>query len=204
MSAFAPGNPPFDKLTYQERVDAGKEFIDLVRDHMTVGWSFTLCEGEFDAYMSGAALFGSAYSWACLMSLTGVHQWIEETGFDGKIAYFFEAGHKYQKQANWVMNQIYSGAYMRKKFRYAAHSFVDKQIVRPIQSADMLAWHQAKWIKDKYILGRETLRKDFKYLTERDTFTNHHSSKNYIAFHKHVLNPSPDQVEEILRDLLEQ
>jgi Protein of unknown function (DUF3800) len=202
MSAFAPGNPPFDKLTYQERVDAGREFIEAVKQHMKIGFSFSLCEEEYDFWKMSRATGHSAYTWACLMTLAGIRQWIEKTGFDGKIAYFFEAGHRFQKEANAVMNNIYLFPYMRKKFRYASHSFVDKTMVRPIQSADMLAWHCAKWIKDSG-LGKRSMRKDFASLTERDTLMNHHWTKNYKAYHESFRNLSPEAIKDVITDILE-
>lgn len=176
--------------------------IGLIKKYMSLGLCFSLQEAEFNRYKIPRTLLENPYTWSCLMLLAGIQQWTDKIGFDGKIAYFFEAGHEYQRHANDIMSLIYSVPNMRKKYRYISHSFVDKQAVRPVQTADMLAWHQAKWIKDYYETGKTTKRKDFEALCERDTFQNHHTAKNFIGFRENVLNAPPNVLLDVLGDLL--
>ena len=61
------------------------------------------------------------------------------------------------------MTRIFKNPGLRAKYCYAAHAFVDKQKVRPVQTADILAWQQAtqvkRWLKNDY-----RMRKDFQAL----------------------------------------
>jgi hypothetical protein len=103
---------------------------------------------------------GSAYVWCCWNSLIGVRLWAERTGFDGKIAYIFEAGHKHQTEANGVMNRIFNDADFKGRYRYASHAFVPKEDNRPVQTADVLAWHHVQDYR-RYI-ERKPRRKDLR------------------------------------------
>ena len=66
---------------------------------------------------------------------------MRRTDFQGKVAYFFEAGSPFQSQANRMMQEVFVLPEEREAFRYAGHKFVDKAKVRPVQTADVLAWH---------------------------------------------------------------
>ena len=98
----------------------------------------------------------------------GVEQWANENNFNGDIAYFFEAGHAYQPQANKLMNAVFKSEYFNRKFRYGSHTFVDKTKARPIQSADILAWQAATDIK-RALSGFKARRADYLALLQTDT-----------------------------------
>jgi hypothetical protein len=61
------------------------------------------------------------------------------------------------------MNRIFKDRGLRVGYRYASHSFVDKQKVRPVQTADILAWQQMTQSK-RWLNNNPLMRKDFRAL----------------------------------------
>jgi len=100
MVDCAHGAEPFDKLTKLERVDAEKEIIGLIRENILFGVAIAVDEREYDKLFRPGNPFGTAYSYCCWTCLTAIHNWIGLHTLDAKIAYFFEAGHKHQNEAN--------------------------------------------------------------------------------------------------------
>jgi hypothetical protein len=157
--------PYFDKLSRDESIEVEKEMIALIRKHALFGTAVAFSEKDYNEVLPPPYnLTGTAYTYCCWTVLSIIHEWIVRNQFGGKIAYFFEAGHKHQLQANAVMNQIFLDRDRRATYRYAAHSFVEKQCARPIQAADILAWQHAADVKK--ILESKKRRADFAALIE--------------------------------------
>jgi len=179
MVDCAHGNEPFDKLSKDDRIAVATRMIELIKKYMTYGFSVTIDETQYDTWRKDQyPLFGSAYTWCCWMSLIAVGSWAAKFGFDGKIAYFFEAGHKFQAEANKVMNETID----LPEFKYASHAFVKKIDTRPIQSADILAWQAAKFRKE-WMKGNRRPRADFRSLVSRDTVTFHGEKQTFDEMH---------------------
>jgi hypothetical protein len=164
MSACAHGNSPFDKLSAPQRDEAARRALAIIKEHMLFGFSSSVREKDYTAWMPPRNTVGSAYVWCCWNSLIGVRIWAEKNRFGGRIAYFFEAGHKHQTEANGVMNRIFNDADFRQRYRYASHAFVPKEYNRPVQTADILAWHHVQDFR-RYLDGRPR-RRDFEALLE--------------------------------------
>ena len=193
MVSCAHGNYPFDKLSRDERICAEKRAIKAINDHASIGFLTTVVEEEYNQAAGPLDPFGAAYAWCCFMCLDGVGRWANTNNYDGDIAYFFETGHKYQSKTNAMMNEIFSVEEMRHRFRYGSHSFVDKKKVRPIQSADMLAWLGATDIKHR-LCGTTTMRKDFKALIEGTVTVHHHGEKGKFEEFQDYLSSLPPRL----------
>lgn len=163
MSSCAHGNKPFDKLSAQQRDHVAREIIGHIQNHAICGFSTSISLEILDRHSKDDSdPFGSAYTLLCYMTLLGVKQWADDAGFGGEIAYFFEAGDQFESQANKLMKDIFVLPEERQAFRYSAHAFVDKRKVRPVQAADVLAWHMVTDCRRKAEgLGK---RADFKEL----------------------------------------
>jgi hypothetical protein len=98
------------------------------------------------------------------MMMAAVQSWVQRNSFDGTITYFFEAGHKHQRETSEIMERVYRVPEIRHRQRYASHVFVTKECCRPAQSADILAWHHAADLKKLMTGGNR--RKDFAALIE--------------------------------------
>ena len=167
MSACAHHTPPFDRISLQECIDAEKAMIALINKHALLGVGMAVNEDDYNYLFRGAPNpAGDAYSFCCWQILAGIQNWVAKNNFQGEIGYFFEAGHASKPQANALMHRIFSNPSLKAKYRYGAHGFVDKVKVRPVQTADMLAWHQATQIK-RWLKNNHVMRKDFQALTAR-------------------------------------
>jgi len=145
MSACAHGTKPFDVLSKDERIDVATKAIELIRREISLGVAVTVEPTVYEKIIPALSEFGSAYSFCAHACLAGVKVWAKQSNYNGDIAYFFESGHKSQAEANGIMDNIFRIPELRRQHRYVAHSFVDKVKVRPVQAADLIAWH---WHKD--------------------------------------------------------
>lgn len=179
MVDCAHGAGPFEQLNRQERIQCETLMIELVKKYMLQGFSVTVDEIQYDIWRRDEyPLFGSAYTWCCWMSLLAVESWAEKANFDGKIAYFFEAGHDSQAESNRVMTESMDIPGVR----YASHAFAKKRDMRPLQAADMLAWHAAKFRKE-WLRGNRKPRADFRSLVMKNTATFHGEKPIFDAFY---------------------
>jgi hypothetical protein len=163
MSACAHNQKPFKHLSPDECIEAEKAMIGLINQHALLGVAIAVNEGDYNTWFEGVNPAGDAYTFCCWQILAGIRTWIRRNQFQGEIAYFFESGHVSQSRANDLMNRILKNPDLRAGYCYAGHAFVDKQKVRPVQTADILAWQQytqvKRWLKNDY-----RMRKDFEAL----------------------------------------
>jgi hypothetical protein len=166
MSSCAHGNEPFDHLTKDEHIEAEKTAIKLINNHALLGLAIAINESDYNSWFPRQELTGDAYSFCCWQILAGIRTWIIRNQFRGEIAYFFEAGHKSQSTANAIMQRIFNNPLLRTNYCYAAHGFVDKRKVRPVQTADILAWQQATQVK-RWLKNDQRMRLDFQALVAK-------------------------------------
>ncbi|HKH80902.1 MAG TPA: DUF3800 domain-containing protein [Methylovirgula sp.] len=166
MSACAHNQEPFDHLSPQECIDAEKAVITLINQYALLGLGVIVNEADYNTWFEGQNSAGTAYSFCCWQILAGIRTWIIRNQFQGEIAYFFEAGHASKPEANALMHRIFSNPQLRAAYRYVGHSFVDKEKVRPVQTADILAWQQATQMK-RWLKNDHRMRKDFQALTAK-------------------------------------
>jgi len=155
MSACAHGSRPFSSLLKEDRIDIEKEMIAIIKRSISCGLAVTVEPRQFADIMPNSKAIGSAYSFCAHACLTAVQWWANKNNYNGDIAYFFEAGHRSQTEANGIMNEIFTDKNLRAKHRYVAHSFVDKRKVRPVQAADLIAW---QWYTDHVRRLKRNLR----------------------------------------------
>jgi hypothetical protein len=165
MVDCAHGNKPFDKLSKAECSAVEREMIELIRSHSLLGFATSVVESDYNEIFPDHKPYGDAYTYCCWTCLACVHGWIGANIFDGKVAYFFEAGHKSAAQANAIMNLIFKTEHLRHEYRYAAHAFVDKKRIRPVQGADLLAWLHFTHVKN-LLNPKRPIRADFRALVE--------------------------------------
>jgi hypothetical protein len=129
------------------------------------GWTKELRDRRVDNLVEiKHPLIGSAYSLCATNMLAAVQSCIaKRSGVDA--AYFFEAGHQSQREANWIMEQIFNVPQLREDSGYKSHSFVDKRAFPGVQAADLLAWQFYTDIR-RQMEGNPTLRADFASLRQ--------------------------------------
>jgi len=151
----------------QQRIECETKLIKIIKRHMRFGVTVTVNEVEYNEWSAPDHIFGSAYTWCCYMRFVGIGNWIKRANFQGEMAYFFEAGHRNQKEANAVL----AGISDTPGLNYRSHTFVKKD-VRPLQAADLLAW-QAATQRKRSDRGIPTMRSDFAVLVTEKTYTRH-------------------------------
>lgn len=188
MTDCAHGNGPFRRMAKPQRDQIQREVFGILKEHMECGFiiSFDLRYKHLcpSAVMHGIGIV-SPYSLCCYWGLMCGRKWAEDSGFNGDIAYFFQAGHRNQTQANHIMNEIFDVPALRKHYRYRAHAFVQKKDAIALQCADILAWQWAKNIKERK-KGNMRPRADLWTLLEKPHFTIHFDEPMIMQFREVV------------------
>ena len=160
MVECAHGNGPYKSLTKQERIMVVSRMIGNIKRHAFQGLACAMNVAQFEKLMPDHPLIGSPYTFCAHVILGGVQNWAATTNYKGDIAYFFEAGHASQQEANQIMNKVFAHPKLKHESRYAAHAFVDKTKMAGIQAADLLAWQYYTDVRRR-IEGKRERRKDF-------------------------------------------
>ena len=164
MSACAHGAEPFNKLSKPDRIIVASEMIRIIKKRSIRGIAVTVNEKQFRQHINGYYLIGGSYSFLVNSLLAGVGEWIDANPFVKRVAYFFEAGHASQSEANRIMSEIFKPPELQAAYRYGGHAFVEKTQTSAIQAADLLAW---QWYTDRrHQLEARPRRKDFISLLE--------------------------------------
>lgn len=170
MTDCALGYGEFAFMDKAKRIAAQTAFMEIIKKYASCGVYALAHEETWSTVMSAFDPFGSAYTWCCFVCLAGINNWINEQEGGGDVAYFFESGHRFQGQASNLMASLFKNQTLRAEFRYSSHSFVDKAEIRPIQSADVLAWQAAKDFKNAKE-GSRPRRLDFRSILSVPTQT---------------------------------
>ena len=159
---------PFEHLSAAECIAVEKEMIGHINEHALLGVAVAVNETEYNALFGSNSPAGTPYAFCCWQVLAGIQSWILRNQFRGrgKAAYFFEAGHRDQSEANALMKRIFDNKTLRQNYCYGSHSFVEKESMRPIQKADILAWHQATQVK-RWLKNDTRMRADFRALASK-------------------------------------
>ena len=171
MSACAHGNYPFNHLSPKDRVDVEKHMIACIKRRTTLGVAISVDVDEFERLSPKSSLLGSPYTFCVHWIIGGVIWWIRQSQYRGKVAYFFEAGHKSQSEANKIMDKVFCVPQLRESARYASHGFVEKAQAPVVQAADLLAW---QWYTDlRHRHEGKPRRKDLESLLQHQHRTLH-------------------------------
>lgn len=175
MVECAHGVGMFEGWNKSDRIALQIRLFDILKEHVETGVaiSFDLRFSDLcpSAISQGIEIV-SPYSLCGYFSIMHSRHWAKHNSFDGKVAYFFEAGHASKSQLNVIMDGIFALPWQRDFFRYAGHAFLEKQSSGALQCADILAWQWAKNVKDR-MEGISKPRADLWSLLEKPHFTIH-------------------------------
>lgn len=157
MTDCATGNGHYATLSLDERINSGKRLIERIKHRSAVGCAVAVSAREYEKAVAWDKFSPSPYTFCVGLCVTMVHYWAVQNRPKANFAYFFEAGHKDQPEANRILNQIRGG---KQGSSYVSHAFVDKGYAPQLQAADMLAWHVAHYIKRRDE-GHTKPRKDY-------------------------------------------
>jgi hypothetical protein len=175
MVDLAHGNGPFADLSKTDRIQVGARMIAAIKRWTIKGFAISVNVDHYNLFMPKKhPLAGAPYSFCAHGIIGAINIWVRQTGFDGRIGYFFEAGHASQKEAGQIMEQLFSIPQMREAARYSAHGFVEKKLSPPVQAADLLAWQFYTDIR-RQTEGKTVHRKDF------DSLINHPHQVSFVT-----------------------
>ena len=123
---------------------------ELMVSHTAGGFAVSICPSEYKAATSDRfrSQHGSAYT-LCLKEATAeVGRWAEYGNMLSPIAYFFDAGHRNQEQANQYFARVHAAMPReRAKIRLGTWTFAGDDLVWPLKAADLLAYavYQAEY-----------------------------------------------------------
>jgi hypothetical protein len=146
MADCAHGVGEFARLSAARRDDLARKLIAIIKKHMTVGIAVSMCEADFERLKPADWKRGGAYTICVTEVLRRISCWANAFPFQGRIAYFFESGHRHAKSTNAALEFMMINPRLFDAARYSSHSFSSKEEVRPLQTADILAW---EWYKDR-------------------------------------------------------
>lgn len=181
MVECAHGAGIFKHLSIDERIAAQTEAINLIKSHAAIGMACSVDLEDFPKIPTGG-LFESPYTFACWQSLMGARHWAEENNYQGAIAYFFEAGHRHQSEANGLMDLLAKEPSLKLQYHYESHAFILKRKNAAIQCADILAWQW--YTQTKKIEANLPMRRDLASLADLPHNVVHYDKEKIDAFIK--------------------
>src|SRR5205823_657706 len=114
----AHGNAPLQALSKSERIKVQTSMIECIRRRTLLGLAVTVNIDEFARLIPKHPLIGSAYTFCTHVIIGGVQDWIKKNSYDGDVAYFFEAGHENEREANQIMERIFRHPELKQSTRY--------------------------------------------------------------------------------------
>lgn len=164
MVDCAHGVGVFKTLDKQARIAVEKRAIQIIRQHAEKCFAVTVDPFVFEHEAPDHPTVGSAYSLLAHSCFTEVAIWGSRVGFEGTVAYFFEAGHRSQSEANRIMNLIASFPALKQRHFYGSHTFADKAAIPILQAADIVAWLWHSDCNRRFFRSHRPLRADLKAL----------------------------------------
>jgi hypothetical protein len=123
MSACAHGSDPFDKLSRDDRIAVETSMIECIKRRTIIGIAVTVNVAEFERLMPRHPLIGTPYTFCAQVAIAGVQYWANERKYEDDVAYFFEAGHRSQAEADSLMRKVFNQPELIRPARYKSHAF---------------------------------------------------------------------------------
>jgi hypothetical protein len=167
MVDCAHGNEHFASLSRTQRIEAETALIGIIKRRAAHGFAVSVDLVAYRELMPDWGPAKSPYAFCARCVIDEMGKWFFRSGFRGKSAYFFEAGHASRSEASKVVESVLTNPFSALQdvhYGYVAHSFILKQESAAVQAADLLAWQWATEVKHR-MTGRPR-RKDFASLLE--------------------------------------
>lgn len=191
MSECAPCGGIYSHLSMPQCDALAREAIGLIRKYMTLGYAVTVETAHANLIPTGG-IYRSPYTFACWQALLNVRNWANEVGYQGDIAYFFEAGHESQGETSSIFERLFKHSYLKRAYRPSSLSFAEKANAVLLQCADLYAWHS--FVGRKRLMNGEGLRKDYLALVEDSPhFVSHYGKVQLENFAEEVNRLSASQ-----------
>ena len=159
----AGGWGDYQGMETPERVKAQDYLRAVIKRRTIAGYAANVNIQDYKRIVGEGPDVPTPYAYVMFGVMGCVRRWIETTGFDGEIAYYFERGYKDETNGRRFIDYLMQGAESRADYRMATWTHADKRDLFPLQAADMLAWYcNQQFTRAKR--GQYDYRKDFKAL----------------------------------------
>jgi hypothetical protein len=182
----------FKDLSRQECDRLIKEAVKIIKYRMTFGVVVSCDARQVDQHSPKFIVgFGHAYPVCChlVMGVTG--EWAREHRPGEKVTFIFEAGHKYESEANHFVCDALGSLGMKDYWQYGGHAFLSKQDATPLQAADFLAWEWTKFKDETHDKNIRPIRRSLRALIEGSRsryWTAHLKDEALRKYSDHVRN----------------
>jgi hypothetical protein len=173
MTDFVARQKPYKGLTDRERDELLSQLVKLIKKRKRVGVVGSMSNDDYNALAPDAwkANRLSAYTVAAIRCLRGIGGWADSTNYTGQIAYVFHSGSKYRRELDTAISWLARHGRTRAHLRYAGHSF-SKQLVPPLQAADLWVWEYVSHFK-KTALEERPSRASLQALVGKNPLSHH-------------------------------
>lgn len=191
MTDCAHGHQEYEKLSKPDRLKSELLLIEHIKRRSRFGFGVTVRPDRYEAVLGGMPGAPSCYALCLMICVNKVADYARSQGYDGKLAYFFEAGHKRSSEAHKFMEHIPSlGLNAMQAQQYSGHAFVPKTQALPLQAADMFAW-QLRHHLDRNLDGEFPMRKDFVALLRPFDFFVDVTEEHLLALRQLLIHAGP-------------
>jgi hypothetical protein len=143
----------FETISQEQRDRLLQRAVDLINRRITLSISISCNAEDVRRLNLGLRNFTHAYSLCCYAAMNLLAQWIERRGLDDRVAYVFEAGHRFQAEADRLLRPAGMHPALSEQARYESHAFVRKEHSAGLQAADLYAWELGKFLDET--VGRQ-------------------------------------------------
>jgi hypothetical protein len=169
MTDLALKQKQFEGISDKEAGRLIQRAISIINKCASFGVAISCDSHELESFLpKWIQGFEGAYPVCCHVAMTMLGGLVEETE---EIAYFFESGHRHQKQAHRFMSRVLDTPELKKSYRHYSHTFADKKDMKQLQTADVLAWEWAKFFDETVIKDERRMRKSLESLITKGGMT---------------------------------
>jgi hypothetical protein len=156
----AQGTGQYVHLDKAERVQAQDYLRAIIKRRTMIARAASINIDDYLEIVGEGPGIPTPYAYACISVMNSVRRWIEETGFNGKIDYFFESGYKDERNSKRFVEYMTELDELKSLYCMIGHGHYNKRDVFPLRAADMLAWYTNQEFS-RVKLGKVERRKDF-------------------------------------------
>ncbi|HMH51252.1 MAG TPA: DUF3800 domain-containing protein [Candidatus Acidoferrum sp.] len=148
----------FESLTDKEHDALLKRAVQIINQRIMLSISVACNTNDvrrLSPIVRGLEMVGSpleqAYSLCCYQCMMLMSGWLRKRGLPDRVAYLFESGNRFQRQADYLMELATYHPVLKEMCRYQSHGFAPKTSSAPLQAADLFAWELTKFLDETVI-----------------------------------------------------
>jgi hypothetical protein len=185
----------FEGIDDKRRKDLLVRLVGIIKRRVNIGIVVSLSEtnfGQIDTPVHWDK--GDPYILCVFQAIAAVSAWADKHSYEGKVSYFFEAGHRHEKLTSLAIQQFTSGSIGYNGLRYHSHTFAGKCDLRPLQAADLLAYEWYKELKRIHEPApRRAMRGALASLLEKRHIYAHYDARDIAMFAAKDVNGLQDR-----------